>query len=175
MTSAAILRDCETEWESAQAIIHSMIRKMINKYGGDYEEFESEARMAFMQAWSGFNCQQDTKFATWLYHKLRGRFLEYVRCRARRWSRAGDHLSYGPEEGQVEVALEFVPLADVFDELSDDGRFLAELILQTPIALQIETSPRRLLKSLASFMSENYGWTSFRSAITFSEISDALH
>lgn len=175
MASVALLRDCETEWNDSQAIIHSMIIKMVKKYGGDYEEFEAEARLAFVEAWNGFNCLQGTKFVTWLFHKLRGRMLEHVRVRARKWSRDGEYLSYGCSEGEVEVARECLPLADVLDELSEDGRFLAQLILTTPKALQIESSPRRMLRSLAAFMSENYQWSTFRCSITFSEISDALH
>lgn len=167
--------DLDTAWQNSQALIHSMIRKTLTRYGGDYDDMLSEAHLAFVEAWRGFNSLQDTKFSTWLYHKLRGRLLEHIRVRSRRWKRTESDVPYGSGEGEAEVAMSLVPLADVVDELSEDGRLLVQLIIETPIALQIETNPRRMLKSLSEFMADNYNWSCFRSAITFSEIADALH
>lgn len=170
---SAIALDFDTEWKSSQALMHSLIRKMLKHSGGDYDELQSEAYFAFVEAWNSFSAEQGTKFSTWLYHKVRGRLLEHIRTRARKWKRTENDISL--EASEIEVGALLPPLADVMDELSEDGRMLASLIIQSPLAIQADLNPRSMLKSLSCFMSENYGWTAIRAAITFSEISDALN
>lgn len=175
MSNAATLSiSVETAWAESQAIIHNMVRKQLKKAGGDYDDFLSEAHLAFVEAWNSFDENKGTKFATWLFHKVRGRLLEHVRTRARRWGKTQADVSLDDPDACLEIGQASAPLLDILDELSDDGKLLAQLILTTPMALQADINPRSMMKSLATFMSENYGWSSIRAAITFEEMADAI-
>lgn len=165
----------EQEWESAQGIIHSLIRATLKKtIGLTYDDLLSEASLAFVEAYRGFNHNAGTKFETWLYWKVNARMMEIRRVTARRWKRSESDVSLNDDDADINVGSQQSPLADVLDELTEDSRLLAELVMDSSLALQAEFNPRSAMNSLASFMRENYGWSMIRSKITLLEMQEAL-
>jgi DNA-directed RNA polymerase specialized sigma subunit len=165
----------EQAWAASQSIVHSLIRRYLKKtIGLTYDDLLSEAGLAFVEAYNGFDAERGTKFETWLYTKINSRMMEIRRVTAKRWKRTESDVSLNDEDADLNIGTEQNPFADVLDEMTEDARLLADLILTSSLALQAELNPRSALNSLAQFMRENYGWTIFRSRITFMEMQEAL-
>jgi DNA-directed RNA polymerase specialized sigma24 family protein len=128
----AMVIDAEgTTFEDLLPFIRAEAYRFSQQYLTDTEELESHANWIFHRAWMTFN-PDNGKFRNWLRFLLWKIWLEHVRRAAQRHARLP---RTDADLGRIAVdkasdAEEW--LSDLFEDLSDDARYLVELTLDTP-------------------------------------------
>lgn len=75
---------CNDAFAQTEKMLHKLCWKFQSKYGGDIEDWQSEAHMAFITAIAKYNPNQATKFSSWLYNIIRWTLLDFARNKAKR-------------------------------------------------------------------------------------------
>jgi hypothetical protein len=180
--------------EDALTVTYYDLEDMINKivwrfykiYGGEFDDWKSEAHLIFMKAYNSHNNSQ-SNFITWLYIRLYAGLKDYYKnfiskslpsaiCRD-----GFDILSV-----QSSVMHPFFTMIDLMDELKYDAKTLVELIIDMPEDLRQEDlkicESKYYRGNYAKHMKiwlKNYlrkvGWTHRRITETFIEIGEVIH
>ena len=160
---------------TTENILHSLTRKFVERYGGDHSEILSECHVAFMGACSSYDPDRGAKFSTWCQLKVAKGLLTHLRNMARR------HARFPTEEVWLEEVpeRENTPIMKRLQELSDDARTVAALVIDSPYELRCliagegRKTPKRVRHWLGSFLG-GIGWTTARIAESFAEIAEAV-
>lgn len=171
----------EEGYALVQQLIYHQVNKFQRRYGGDREELEGEAHIAFMKGHNyytkgtrldGTPLKHDyaTEIRRWVWFEL----FDKMRVRLRRQQSAPMvHL------GDVEPAcrVDSGPSRLVF-ELGDDARMVAELVLNPPAEVdrvyQAKGGTPRNFRSTVRTYLKVCGWDTARINDAFEEIMEAL-
>jgi DNA-directed RNA polymerase specialized sigma24 family protein len=164
-------------WEDNIAMVYSIVRAFMKKYGGTEDEFLSECGLGFAKAIESFAEDKETQFLSWAHTKMFRQCQEYVRVRAKRKTKAADLLDSTTLDASA--GSEMVPLLDIMDSIAgagEDAIIMARLIIEAPAALRAEVaaSAKHVRSSIGRFMSENYDWSPTRAKVTLRELEEAL-
>jgi DNA-directed RNA polymerase specialized sigma24 family protein len=167
----------EETWLDLQGLKNSVILKFQQKYGGSWDDWESEAHEIFMKAWERFNPEKG-KFSTWYGFFLHKLFMEKVRRQA--MFHARHQQVYTNLEGYTKPSKSFDCMAFLKD-LSEDAKLVAMLVLDTPNDVKLavlernrnESIRNKMLDSITEFLTD-LGWKEERVFSTFDEVSGAL-
>lgn len=141
----------------------------------DVEELISHGSEIFMRAYRTYEPSYG-KFKTWLVFLLRKIWMEHMRRKAMRNSRLPR------EDLDLGLMAEHVPgfnYGEWLEELSDDAKLVAELVVHSPrdIVLYIrergDDNPRNFRASVREYL-RIMGWSTRRIRDSFSEIAEAL-
>ncbi len=163
-------------WEDNIAMVYSIVRGFMKKYGGTEDEFLSECGLGFAKAVESYTEEAGTKFLSWAHTKMFRQCQEYVRVRAKRRVKAADLVD---NQTLDSVGSEIAPLADLMDSIAgagEDAVIMARLLIDAPAALRAEvaSSAKHIRASIGRFMSENYDWSPTRAKVTMMELEEAL-
>ena len=165
-------------------LIFDQVHKFRRRYGGDVEELTGEANLAFVKGHKQFITGYQAKgkaftdpYATvirrWVWYEM----FDNMRTRLRRNSIT---KMEGFIEGQEfpSRAIEW-DVVEWTDELSDDARMIAELILDPPeniedTATKMGGEPRNYRSTVRAYLQGDLGWKPERISDAFSEIRRAL-
>ena len=152
--------------------------KFHNKYGGDWDEWESEGHEIFMKAYTRYEADKGS-FITWFTFFLNRLFMEKVRRQAMRNARL-HRVDYELTMLPVKPKKSF-DISRFLVELSEDARTVAMLVLDSPNDIKLcmkqqhrNILPRdKMLNSIQEFLSD-IGWSSDRIFDSYDEVTEAL-
>lgn len=167
-------------YERVKDLIYHQVLKFYRRYGGDWNELVGQANLAFVeghhQYTRGYHAsgrRLDHSYATeirrcvWfdMFDMMRAR----ISCRARA---ATCYLEHEPEDTLGQDVFTLV------DDLSDDGRYVASLVISPPSTIEIVAmekggTPRNFRSTVREHL-EKEGWGATRIRKAFDEIKEAL-
>lgn len=180
-TTTATPRDAAEGYEMVKDLIWQQVYKFQRAYGGDPEDLFGEAQVAFMRGHRryeegvsprGFviDHSYSAEIRRWVWYEL----FDVMRTKARRNTRARmvpiGNRDFGTEPGS--------PLQDLVDELGEDARYAAGLVLDPPDGLRATAeakggTPRNYRSTVRSHL-RGEGWGTDRINKAFEEITNAL-
>lgn len=193
-------KNASETYEECKTLIHSVVWKVIRRYGGDFEELMSEANSAFMDAYQTFD--GSSAFTSWLHTRVWFSCVSFVRDRLGEQSRYKP-LSMRESVGGIPCEVNIdrpdrvgtsagfadpcdgIPdrrsawkADDLLEELGEGARLVVSLTLETPADLERVSQakgaqPRNLRSSIRQYLAE-MGWTAVRIAESFNEVRRAL-
>ena len=158
--------------------MYYMAHKFHDKYGGDWDDWESEGHEIFMKAYQRYQPDKGS-FVSWFNFFLVRLFTEKVRraaMRNARLRRVEHELSLVPSKSKKHFDVSRFLL-----DLSEDAKTVAMLVLDAPndvklcMGQQKRNTPirDRMLNSIQEFLSDT-GWSSDRIFDSYDEVSQAL-
>lgn len=156
---------------AVQKILHKVAWDSALRYPIPYEDAMSEAYVAFMAACRTFDPSRGTQFSSWVY------FNAWTHLKTIVMKRSSDRLVFQEireEEGGTEMPRQ-IPSLEILQELSDDARLLAAMLLETPQELLgLPMTPKQLLRKVKGLLVDRFGWTLSRTEKATTEIREAL-
>ena len=172
ITDLAMIAVSETYLDVEKLIFHT-VHRFVKAYGGDFDEYRSDANLAYMDAYQTYHRSKGT-FEAWVRFKVWKRLLEVLRTKIGRNNRLP----------RVEADLEAMPvhaepnpfwLSDFLAELSDDARAVVELILDSPQSIEQSIrkrggdTPHNIKAAVKEFL-KDVGWAAGQVTDSFLEI-----
>jgi len=142
--AADVLRQdiVEDAYRQLEKMITKICWKFTRKYGGEFEDWLSEAGELFMDAIQTYNGK--ASLTTWIWHRLHWGLYTVIRKRMRTSQREMSLEDMSDGEHEVEDILE-AGFRQCFtaglDRLDESGRELWSLIAEPPVELQGELDP----------------------------------
>lgn len=165
-------------YHDTKHILDHVVQAHLRKYGGDGEEYRSEADQWWIQAFASYDPTCGTSFASWVRTKASLGMLERHRETYRRDNllpRRGKDLAFhpAPEQGP-----EF-DLDEFMEGLSDDAQVVVKLVLDPNIDVDLNLAVRggpeaKNYKGAVREFLKDLGWSFTRVMDTFREIKDYL-
>jgi DNA-directed RNA polymerase specialized sigma24 family protein len=151
-------------YEDVEKLLFRMCWWAVDKWGGDFYEWLSEAHLAYMIAYERYESTHGASFNTWLWRKVRYSLQE---------KRRKDQRQLCHQLGEVEV-VEDRPkplMSRVMGEASEDARTVIMLLLDVqPRAVR---DPAKVRNHLWRQL-KDIGWTVARVTESFDEIREVL-
>jgi hypothetical protein len=181
MTAAVLDNDIATEcYTDVQQLIADTVRAFVARHGGHYDDLLADANTAWLKGHRAFlegrnNSESyETEIRRWVWFEL---FDEYrVRSQHRRQTKTTIKNEEFPE--QLVARRGGFDLVEFFDELSEDARYAARLVLDTPAELCAAARARggtdRNLRCLIRQYLAGMGWSATHITNVFEEIAGAL-
>jgi DNA-directed RNA polymerase specialized sigma24 family protein len=164
--------------ESAAAETYRDVERLLDKlswdqtrkWGGDWDEWRSLANEAFMQAYQAFDPARG-RFTTLVHWCVTNRFRSEVAAGKKRRERE----TKLPED-VTDPAAEIRDRNAWVDEVSEDARLVARMVLDTPRELVEATLGHRVDEVLGGirYTLAQLGWGQDRATAAFVEIKEAL-
>ncbi len=162
-------------YKEMELLVYDTVHKFRRRYGGDFEELNSEANLIFMKACSTYNPEKG-QFSTWLVFLLRNGLIDNLKKRIK----DSQHVTYGDiDEHRQDGSHQNHFLINLKDQLKEESKDVLSLILDMPKDLEAMTllrggHPSNLRSSLRDYLLE-YGWTVNQIKNSFLDIKKALH
>jgi hypothetical protein len=181
MTTAVLDREIAGQcYADVYELITETVRRFVRKHGGNYDDLLADASTAFMLGHRAFlegranTPHYEVEIKRWVWYEL---FDAYrVRTQHRRQSKTVIKNEEFPE--LLTQRRGDFSLVEFFDELSEDARVAARLVLDTPAELCAAARARggtdRNLRCLLRQHLHAAGWTAARVSEAFEEIGRAL-
>lgn len=171
--SGCMRLNAEETYIEVENLIRKEVWRIIGKYGGDFDDLMTEASAIYLVAYDSFGTSSGTKFTTWLVNNLRWGLIDKVRNRInheRRFSVIDDQ--------QISKNYRDWKPSDLIDELHEDAKLVAKLVLDTPeeimqVYMGKGGQPRNFRSTIRDYLIE-MGWTASRISESFAEIRQAL-
>lgn len=186
-------RTAAETYEDVRKLICHVTWRIVRKYGGDFDEYLSEANEVFLAAYADFD--GSCPFSNWLSQCITHRLLDCVRDRCRESSRRrpapNDSVGRIPvwnlsDNGDQHAnPVDSVPdvrstwrIGELLEGLGDDARTVVKLVVETPAKLDSiirakGDQPRNYRSSIRNYLTE-LGWTAMRVAESFAEVRRVL-
>ena len=166
-------KNAEETYLEVEDLIRKEVWRICKKWGGDFDELMAEGQAVFMAAFDSYTPASGTQFTTWLVNQLRWNLTDQVR------TRIGRNKRFEPvDDQQITGCYRDWKPADLLDDLHEDARLVAKLVIDTPaeIAWIYERKggqPRNLRSTIRDYLAD-LGWTTVRIAESFREVARAL-
>lgn len=170
--NAALHKDIlEETYTDVQQLIFKMVHKFIRQSGGDFEEYLSEANLAFVQAMKKYD-KTKGQISTWIGFQVWHTLLEKKRNQSK------DRHLFTETIPERKVESRQHAVTSLLSDLSQDARFVASLVLDIPEEIVSPTikngsRPANLRKSLHNYLLD-MGWTYSKIQECFEEVRQAL-
>lgn len=157
-----------------QKLLHQLCNNFVRKNGGDLEELEEIANIAYIEARNNYDPEKGTKFITYLHHIVNGRLKD--------WKRLRFHTKEETRDFQENPLADRVTAIDVIEqECSPDARLAMRWALEPPLGVAMiqgerpRNEPRELSLgvAIAKHLRE-LGWAMSRICQAFGEIQEVL-
>jgi len=168
-------------YQDVTGLLTDACRKAVTRYGGDFDDYFSEAKLAFLSATRSHRERGgNMDFTTWLLRVVWFALKDVVKRKMRRHnSRPTEALS--AEHAATLTDAQPVPgqFSEFLEDLSEDARLAVQLCLEMPeeiariAAAKGDTDCNRR-STLRGYLKDTLGWSSARVAECFGEIRDAL-
>lgn len=166
----------EQVYTDVELLINGIVWKFFKRYGGNKDDWQSEANFYFMKAYDKYDKNKGA-FTTWLHHCVYRGLQTYYRktyLGNRPHSISGDTLALLPNKKNP-----FYTFIDLLDELQKDSKTVVRLIFDMPKELTQEytepgDSPKHMKVTLKKHLLK-LGWTHARVKESFKEIGEALY
>lgn len=166
-------RAAEETYHEVENLIRKEVWRIAMRFGQEFDELMVEADVIFMSAWDSYDPTYGTQFTTWLVNQIRWGLTEQVRTQFRNRKKfeavdaeqvAGGYRNWSP--------------SDLLDELNEDARLVASLVIDTPAEIawiyERKGGQARNLRSTIRDYLADLGWTTVRIAESFREVARAL-
>jgi len=160
---ATALAVAET-YGDVEKMLYRMAWTAVEKWGGEFNEWLSEANLAYMNAYHKYDRSKGASFITWLWHVV------YHTLHDR-------HLKNHKHQDATALDLFEVPnrtpplISRVFSEVSDDARVVVMLLLD--VSPRSARNPAKVRIFLWQQL-KAIGWTVARVSESFDEIREVL-
>lgn len=174
----AAKRVIEETYADYEKLVYHTVHRFVGKFGGDFDEYISEANLTFMNAFEKFDRGRGYKFSTYLVTAINNKLRSLRRADS---NHAGRYNSLDvADDNGVSRAANVVYSGDSgygFDDLAKDARTVLDLVLRAPAELRAATafdgSAKEWKKALRGFLKFR-GWDGERMDAAFEEIGEAL-
>jgi hypothetical protein len=180
LSPAAFRAGAEESYRDVEHVIKATVQRFVGRYGGNYDDLLADANTAYMLGYratlEGRNNSPDfaTEIKRWVWFEL---FDAYrVRSQYRRKDKVvvkqDEYIELLPSRRRTFDMVEFL------DELSEDAKLAAALVLETPAELAAAARARgggdHNLRCLIRAYLRGRGWSPARINASFDEIRVAL-
>jgi len=144
-----------------------------NQYGGDFEDWKSEANMIFTTAYYSHNSTKGI-FTTWLYFQLDKKLREYTRKMYKHQKKIEADIATIPE--RIKDRFSFINL---LDETNKDATTIINLVCNPTKSFVKQkigkgNHPCHMKKAIGKHLT-TLGWTVNRIKESFQEVERILH
>lgn len=161
-------------YNDCQRMVVGHCRMAMQRYGGDFDFWFSEANMIFMQAYHDYDDTKGTKFTTYLSYLLDKRLRSVIRSIAIRGER--ETAIHTDQPSRPPGLIEHIR-----DELSEDANLLLAVIIDVPRDVKLaafsegagRTTGERFRTGIREYLSL-MGWPRKRIKRTFNELKASL-
>ncbi len=174
---AVLRKDSLTEtFTDVQCIINETVGHFCSNYGGDFEEWQAAAYLAFVQSCDSYK-EKHGRFNTWVRWCVWKDLLTYTRRLYRQWpypNETNSHILYHLKES----ISSFSPM-EFLEEANEDAKLIINLIWEPPqeiLDAEIKSGdhPCHMKMVLKNYLFK-IGWTGKRIKETFEEIERMLY
>lgn len=174
MNSLAFARTAaDMTFRDTEGWVIQTVRDFTRRYGGEYEEWLSEAYVLFMEAYKQHD-QHRSRFTVWVRNYIWNHLFNLWQKgvgRNNRLPRVYEDLD------KIAAREETFYVSEWLEELTDDAREAASVVLEDipdfRLALQGRLAPHYMKLALREVL-KDFGWTASRICESFLEIREAL-
>jgi hypothetical protein len=132
----------EDAYHVVQDMIHSICWSFTRKFGGDYQDWESEANVLFMEAYRSHNPDK-AGLITWTWHRLHWGLLNYLRRRGQdKGLKSIEELFKDDEQSSgIFIAPKPSALPILMEHAEESTKELWQLIVEPPEILKGQLDP----------------------------------
>lgn len=168
-------------YDDVKRLIYQTVHRFYKRYGGDLQELQAQANLIFLESYESHDPEK-AQFSTWLVFTLWKRLQGNLRRDLR-------HRELAPTVALGNITMPdrtHFDLDQFMDELSEDARTVASLVLDLPMDIRLSLETRKQRKgwdrqtpcenikgALVEFLWD-LGWTTQRIGESFREIGLAL-
>lgn len=162
-------------YADVEKFVRQMVGQAVEMYHLDLDDVIEAAYFGFMRAFAGYRSNKG-EFTTWCGFKVKKSILDLVRKRAKESKRPREDAEL---DQLVEDKRPPFDQNELMDRLSEDGQFVASLVLSPPTDIRAtliilgRDSPGNWRYAIRDFLRDS-GWTVRRVAKAFQEIKGAL-
>lgn len=157
----------EETYASVEKMIYRLAWKATKKYGGDFNDYLTEANEGYCIAYRTWTPDRKCSFSSHCWNCVFHEIQDYV---ARRKDVPTEDLSLVPE-------TEERGLGALLCDLGEDARTIVQLVLEAPgdlAAVLRFRKAEKIRRGLWQYAHENLSWDMGRTSAAFEEISQAL-
>jgi len=165
-------------YEAVERLIKKICNRFVQVYGGEFDELEGMANVAYTKAYHSYEPGHGTKFSSYISTCI----WRHLKQHCDRQRRAVKCKSLSMKKGH-QYQLEATPastfrLADTLKELSTDARALVSFVLEAPEELNTimhepDASNIRISANVRRYL-RKHGWSANKLKNCFCEIKEAL-
>ena len=186
--SAALRIDARTEtYNDLKKMISGLAYRYAIKHGEAFTEYLSLANLTFLKCFEWYDDSKKVLFSSFVYQRTILAFTDHQREKVRKHRQQERHMGQQTTTEVDATADKRNPffLVDLIDELTEDGKTVAMMTLQsmevrhalfdTPATKKTSDGAiRRHTRQALQDVLSDLGWTASRIRETFEEIADAL-
>ena len=167
---------CEETYHEVEAMINMLVLRHLNKHGGDKEELDGDARLAFMVAYCTYELDISS-FTTWVWIKVWYKLMDGKRKISRR--AAKNRIPISLDEAEIDPvsrssARKPIDWDVLASQLGADGKAMLRLVLEAPGELRESLGNlRRARGTLRKYMGR-LGWTTAEITSGYTEVREAM-
>jgi hypothetical protein len=163
-------------YEGVKGLIIQLVSKYVRKYGGVYQEVFSDAFSHFADAWTDYDPRKgafSNAVYTYVTRGLIGDFRERV------FTEDHERTNSSMDTWYSRSSNPSFDLSEFMGNLSEDGRYAADLILNPPLSLlrivqeRLSRSSDNMKRSVKKFL-RNQGWNDLRVREAFQNVREFL-
>jgi hypothetical protein len=158
-------------------LLDAVVLSHLRRYGGDGEEYRSEADEWWLKAFLGYDPACGTEFRTWVRTKAALGVLERHRETYRRQNLL--HRRHVDLTRHAEARCPEFDMEGFLEGLSEDAQVVVRLVLERPIDIELNLLARggpeaKNYKGAVREFLKDLGWSFNRVMETFKEIKEYL-
>lgn len=141
--------------------IYRLINSFRRKYGGEVEDYESVANVAYCETYKRFNRHKGAAFTTLLWWRVRGALMDEIKSRAA-------YSQFVPREAVDLGKIATHDRASPLSLLGEDATLLVEMLVDQP-----GIYPQYILDDMI-YLLRDVGWEADRVRRAIAEILEAI-
>jgi DNA-directed RNA polymerase specialized sigma24 family protein len=164
-------------YQDVENLLYHISNRFQRRHGGDIEELEGEAKVAFMRAYRTFDPSHGAQFPTYLYHVVWNHFVSTF-CKGRLKVVSLDQMTEDTNYQAPDKASPSFRIWELLEGMSEDAAVVVNLVFQSPAELAEAAAgkgnqPRNWRSSLRTYL-KSMGWKETRITTIFNEIAIAV-
>lgn len=177
------LSPLEQTYQDVEKLLSWVVTQFVKRYGGDWDEYRSEANVVFLNVYEAFNPDLGS-FANVLAISVKRRLIHRRNMNLRRRMDSLDRQVPGMDKGTLGDLVADAPkstfsLQGLADSVSQDAKLVITLLFDAPAEVESEAegkggTPRNWRSSIRTYL-RSKGWRNDRIAESFEEIKQALN
>lgn len=151
-------------YDSIADLVKKLVWKFVKKYGGDFDEWLSDANYAAVQAINTYDESRGAKLSTWVYNSVYFDLLTVAQNRIKQSKRNDVRLDFEPLTTDAVSRL-----SALMTEISEDAQMLLSCFFES----DTRQRPTTVRKSIRVYL-QSQGWNAHRMTKVLDEVRSAL-
>ena len=151
-------------YDSIADLVKKLVWKFVKKYGGDFDEWVSDANLSAVKAINAYDNTNGAKLSTWVYNYVYFDLVTTVQNRIQRSKRNEVSLAFEATKADAVARL-----STLLVDISDDAKTLISCFIESDTTQRANTVRRTVREQL-----KKAGWNTHRFTDVLEEVRTVL-